>query len=151
MINDQEDNQELDILGNEEKVIYKKIDSSICGELLVLSKNKAEVSFVPKESMICDDKIIHSGFIFGAASYAAMCAINKKNSLIITSETKFFAPVELGQEVLFRAVALQSEGKKCEVKVEGLLLDIKIFEGIFAVAIFDKKLFKFHLKEDEKN
>lgn len=148
MIDEQENNQKLEILDNEEKAVCKDIDSSICGELLTLSKNKAEVSFIPKESMIYDDKIIHSGFIFGAASYAAMCAINKKNSLIITSETKFFAPVELGQEVLFRAVALQSEGKKCEVRVEGLLLDIKIFEGIFSVAIFDKKLFKFNIKED---
>ena len=44
-------------------------------------------------------------------------------------------------------MALQNGMKKCEVKVEGFLLDIKVFEAIFYIAIFDKKLFQ--LKDAE--
>ena len=57
------------------------------------------------------------------------------------------APIELGHEVIFQAEALQDDTKKCEVKVEGFLLDIKIFYGMFYIAVFDKKIFK--LKFDQ--
>ncbi|PAF42952.1 thioesterase [Helicobacter sp. 11S03491-1] len=136
---------------NEELIICTQLDTNVCGELISLSKNKAEVFFIPKESMVCDESMIYTGFIFNAASYAALCAINKKNSLIISSQTKFLAPIELGQQMIFKANALQSETKKCEVKVEGFLLDIKIFDGVFQIAIFDKKFFKFKLKDNKDN
>ncbi|PAF46369.1 thioesterase [Helicobacter sp. 12S02634-8] len=135
----------------EELIIGSKIDRSVCGELVSLSPNKAEVFFTPTEAMICDEGVIHMGFVFNAAAFSALCAINKKNSIIIGSEVKFLAPIEYGYELLFQASTLQSEAKKCEVKVEGFLLDIKVFEGIFYVAIFDKKLFKLRLKEDKKS
>lgn len=134
---------------SQELVIYQKIDHSLCGKLLKLSKNKAEVLFAPNENMISDEDIIHTGFIFNAASYTAMCALNKKNSIIISSETKFLAPIELNHQIIFKANVLQGESKKCEVKVEGFLLDIKIFDGMFYIAILDKKLFKLRLKDNE--
>ncbi|PAF44823.1 thioesterase [Helicobacter sp. 11S02596-1] len=143
------DQSEQGQVNNEELIICSKIDGGMCGELLTLSQNKAEVFFVPTEAMLCDDTTIHAGFVFNAAAYASLCAINKKNSIIIGSETKFLAPIELGHELIFRANALQSEAKKCEVKVEGFLLDIKVFDGIFYVAIFDRKLFKLKLKDEK--
>ncbi|PAF52296.1 thioesterase [Helicobacter sp. 13S00477-4] len=141
---------EKNITLKDKPIIYNKIDVSLYGELLSLSKNKAEVFFVPTETMIYDDESIHPGFVFSAAAYTAMCAINKKNSIIISSETKFLAPIEYGHELVFKANAIQGEAKKCEVKVEGFLLDIKIFDAIFYIAIFDKKLFRLKLKEDKE-
>ena len=126
------------------------INTEICGELIDIGENTAEVLFSTAVIMLSDgERSIHLGFLFNAAAYAALCAINKKNSIIISSETKFLAPIEIGQEILFRAVALQNGFKKCEVKVEGFLLDIKVFEGFFHIAIFDKKLFKLKLKDEE--
>lgn len=125
------------------------INADFCGELIKIGENSAEVVYATSSVMLSDEKAIHSGFIFGSAAYAALCAINKKNSIIISSETKFLAPIELGHEILFKATALQNGFKKCEVKVEGFLLDIKVFEGMFYIAIFDKKLFKLKLQGEE--
>ncbi|WP_104696872.1 MULTISPECIES: thioesterase [unclassified Helicobacter] len=133
-------------------VVCTNVNTDFCGELVRIAENSAEVVFVASSAMLSDsERTIHLGFIFNSASYAALCAINKKNAIIISSEVKFLAPIELGHEILFRATALQNGFKKCEVKVEGFLLDIKIFEGMFYIAIFDKKLFKLKLKEDQEN
>lgn len=126
------------------------INTELCGELVKLEENSADVIFSTAAIMLSDgEKAIHTGFIYNSACYAALCAINKKNSIIIASDTKFLAPIELGHEIIFRAQALQNGFKKCEVKVEGYLLDIKVFEGNFNIAIFDKKLFKLKLKDGE--
>lgn len=133
-------------------VVCTNINTDFCGELIRIAENNAEVVFTASSAMLSDnERMIHPGFVFNSASYAALCAINKKNAIIISSEVKFLAPIELGHEVLFKAVALQNGFKKCEVRVEGFLLDIKIFESMFYVAIFDKKLFKLKLKEDQED
>ncbi|EFR47191.1 hypothetical protein HCCG_01739 [Helicobacter cinaedi CCUG 18818 = ATCC BAA-847] len=122
---------------------------SIVGELVELYRNKAIVRFRPNERMIMDEsKMIHAGFVFNAASFAAMAAINKKYSVLIASDVKFLAPIELGHEITFKAQAIQSDTKKCEVKVEGFLLDIKIFDSLFHIAVFDKKIFKLRFKNE---
>ena len=122
-----------------------------CGDILLLTRGVANVRFVPEEHMVMDkeahNSLIHAGYIFNAASYAAMAAINKRHSIMIAADVKFLSPIELGHEVLFKGEALQDDTKKCEVKVEGFLLDIKIFYGIFHIAVFDKKIFK--LKFDQ--
>ncbi len=133
-------------------VICGSINTDFCGELIRISESNAEVVFSASQAMLSDEQgSIHSGFVFGSAAFAALCAINKKNSIIISSETKFLAPIELGHEILFKATALQNGFKKCEVRVEGFLLDIKVFEGIFYIAIFDKKLFKLKAKDEDES
>ena len=144
-----EDIQERNKLTNhlEDRSIAKDINFRLCGELVGLGHNISKVTFMPTEDMCVDSRLIHSGFVFGAASHGALTALNKKNSLIIGADIKFLAPIELGHEVIFQAEALQDDTKKCEVKVEGFLLDIKIFYGMFYIAVFDKKIFK--LKFDQ--
>lgn len=127
-----------------------KMLPAIVGEIVEFYRGKVVLHFVPNERMIMDDSnTIHAGFVFNAASYAAMAAINKKNSVLIASDVKFLAPIELGHEMVFKAEAAQIDSKKCEVKVEGFLLDIKIFDSIFHIAIFDKKIFKLRFKDNE--
>ncbi|MCI6216935.1 MAG: PaaI family thioesterase [Helicobacter sp.] len=129
--------------------ICTSLDS--CGSVLENSKNKASVSFVPNESMVSDidehSKLIHAGYIFNAASFAAMVAVNKKHSIMIAADVKFLSPIQLGHEIFFKAHALQHNTKKCEVKVEGFLLDIKIFDSIFHIAVFDKAPFSIALEK----
>lgn len=129
--------------------VCTSMPSSMSGELLELYRNKAVVRFTPNERMIMDEsKMIHAGFVFNSASFAAMAAINKKYSVLIAADVKFLAPIELGHEVIFKAESIQSDTKKCEVKVEGYLLDIKIFDSIFHIAVFDKKIFKLRFKDE---
>lgn len=129
----------------EDRSIARDLNFKLSGELVGLARNLSKVVFTPTSEMCVDSRLIHSGFVFSAAAHAALTALNKKNSLIIGADIKFLAPIELGHEVIFQAEALQDDTKKCEVKVEGFLLDIKIFYGIFFVAVFDKKIFKLKL------
>lgn len=126
----------------EDRSIAQDINFRLSGELIGLGHNISQIRFTPTEDMCVDSRLIHSGFIFSAASHCALTALNKKNSLVIGADIKFLAPIELGHEVIFKAEALQDDTKKCEVKVEGFLLDIKIFYGMFYIAVFDKKIFK---------
>ncbi|RAX53813.1 thioesterase [Helicobacter sp. 16-1353] len=127
--------------------IYKKINKDLCGEIIKLSKNEAMVKFIPTEKMVVDDSmLIHYGFIFSSASFCAMAAVNHPNSMIIYAETKFLSPVELNSEIIFKAKALQSDLKKREVVVEGFLYNIKIFDAVFHIVVFDKNIFKIDFK-----
>ena len=93
------ENINLDSIVNEERV-YKRIDSELCGTVIERKDNYASVKFVPTKKMIVDDNmIIHYGFIFSSASFCAISAVNKPNSIIIYSEVKFLSPVELGNEI----------------------------------------------------
>nr|WP_317404224.1 hotdog domain-containing protein [uncultured Helicobacter sp.] len=136
-------------LENDDLQVCTSMPAGIVGELVELYRDRAIVRFHPNERMIMDEsKMIHAGFVFNAASFAAMAAINKKYSVLIASDVKFLAPIELGHEVVFKAQAVQSDTKKCEVKVEGFLLDIKIFDSLFHIAVFDKKIFKLRFKDE---
>lgn len=122
-----------------------------CGNITKLAKGRAIVRFVPDENMVMDknerNQLIHSGYVFNAASYAAIVTINKRYSIMIASDVKFLAPIELGHEVFFYTQSTQDDSKKCEVKVEGYLLDIKIFDAVFHIAVFDKAPFSIALEK----
>ena len=141
------DEQEHLPIDNDTLAICTKLHA--CGEILTLTRGAANVRFVPEESMVMDEEahnsLIHAGYIFNAASYAAMAAINKRHSVMIAADVKFLSPIELGHEVIFKAVATQMDTKKCEVKVEGFLLDIKIFDSLFHIAVLDKPPFSIAL------
>lgn len=143
------ENKQFTQLEVDDLQVCMEMPQNVVGEITELYRNKAIVRFVPTEKMIMDEsKMIHAGFVFNSASYAAMVALNRKYSVIIASDVKFFAPIELGHEVIFKAEAVQSDTKKCEVKVEGFLLDIKIFDSMFHIAVFDKKIFKLRFKDE---
>lgn len=124
--------------------IYKKINRELCGELILpLEKGRAEVRFSPTDKMVADDKmLIHFGFIFNSASFCAMAAVNEPNSIIIYSEVKFLAPLELGNEVIFKANAIHNDLKKREISVEGFMYNVKIFDAIFHIVVFDNSIFR---------
>lgn len=113
---------------------------------------KASVLLEITGKMVLDKQgLVHSGYLFSSAAYCALLAVNEPNGIIIGSEVKFLAPIELGNEILFSAEALQEDTKKREVKVEGFVLDIKIFDAIFYIAVFDKHVLSLHItKEMEK-
>lgn len=128
--------------------VCKQLKPDLCGIIIQASKEEVVTKFQATKQMISDENdIIHSGFIFNAASYAAMCLVNQTYSLIIKSEVQFLAPLEFGQEMTFIATMRHSNNKQCEVVVKGSLLDIKIFEASFYISIFDKQIFKLDFQE----
>ena len=115
-------------------------------------KEQSSVLLETSSKMVVDKQgLIHSGNLFSSAAYCALLAVNNPNGIVIGAEVKFLAPIELGNEVLFRGETLQEDTKKREVKVEGFVLDIKIFDAMFYIAVFDKHVLSLHItKEMEK-
>lgn len=145
------DEDELLEEGIDELRICKKINKDLCGEIIKLHKNTAEVRFIPTEKMLLDDNmVVHYGFIFSSASFCALAAVNEPNAMIIYAETKFLSPIELNSEVVFKSHALQSDLKKREVVVEGFLYNIKVYDAIFHIIVFDKSMFKIDFQKVQK-
>lgn len=132
----------------EDLVVCKTLKSDLCGVIIRMSDEEVLIKFTPNEQMVGDENnLIHSGFIFNAANYAAMCLVNQAHSFTIGAEVQFLAPIELEQEMLFLATMKYANDKKYKVLVKGTLLDIKIFEATFHISVFDKQLFKLDFKE----
>ncbi|BCD70488.1 PaaI family thioesterase [Helicobacter suis] len=128
--------------------VCSKLDQTLCADLVSFSPNKATVCFTPKEFMLCEEDVVHAGFIVSAASFAALCALNKKHSLISSMKINLLAPIELKQEVYFNAIVVHASSKKCSIRVEGEFMEIKVFEGDFEILVFEKRPFKFNFKEE---
>ena len=131
--------------------VCQNIDSSN-GVIKELKNQQANVLLETTSKMILDKSgLVHSGNLYSSAAYSALLAVNHPNAIIIGVEMKFLAPIELGNEVLFKAQSLHEDTKKREVKVEGFVLDIKIFDALFSVAVLDKHILNLHIsKEKEK-
>ena len=118
---------------------HHSINESLCGKVIHTEEGKAEVWFHTSAAMIADEHgLIHGGFLFGAADYAAMAAVNDPNVVLGASEVKFLAPVRHGQTVLFRAEVTQQKGKKRVVTVTGECDGVKVFEGSFTALVLQK-------------
>lgn len=125
---------------------HPKINEHLCGEVKENKEGYARVMLVTNAEMVVDSVgLVHSGFIFASAAHAAMSAINDPNAIIVGADSKFLAPIEEGNVIDFEAKVLQKDTKKREVKVAGMILDIKIFEGIFHIVSFDRHVLRLKL------
>jgi acyl-coenzyme A thioesterase PaaI-like protein len=98
---------------------HLSIDHRLCGVPLVLAKGAASVALVTTEEMAADDRgLIHGGFIFGLADYAAMLAVNDPNVVLASAETRFRKPVEVGDRLVAAAHVDETTGRKNRVHVE---------------------------------
>ncbi|WP_120943828.1 MULTISPECIES: PaaI family thioesterase [Helicobacter] len=129
-------------------VVCSRLEQTLCADLISFGSGRATVCLVPKEFMLCEEDVVHAGFIVGAASFAALCALNKKNSLISSIKLSLLAPIELKQEIYFNATINHTSSKKVSVRVEGEFMEIKVFEGDFEILVFEKRPFKFNFKEE---
>ncbi|SMC09826.1 hotdog domain-containing protein [Nitratiruptor tergarcus] len=106
------------------------IDRTLCGDVVDLEEGYAKVVLKTTKQMQADTKgLVHGGFTFGAADFAAMAAVNNPNVVLVAAEVKFLAPVVVGDEVVFEAHILQREGKKAKVKVSGSVGGKEVFQG----------------------
>ena len=150
---EQEENLELDDYRDEtEQVLvqtHERINQNLCGEIVKLELGYVELRLTTTVDMLADDVgLIHGGFIFGAADYGAMLAVNEKNVVLVASDCQFLSPVKLHDEVNVIARVRHKEGRKRNVHVEAFVLDIKVFEGEFKTVITEKHVLKLHLLDD---
>lgn len=131
---------------------HQKIKNIYVGTLSLLSKNQSKVVLQTTNEMAVDEfGLIHNGFIFGAAEYAAVAAVNEEFIVIIGCRSKFFAPAKAGDIITFEAKGRFEEARKREIKVLGLINDIKVFEGIFQAVLLEHHILETKLDELQAN
>ena len=120
------------------------INQSLCGQLLSIDEGIAIVKINTTSQMVVDDhKLVHGGFIFGAADYAAMAAVNDPNVVLGSAEVKFLKPAKSGDSVTLKARVGKVNGKRRLVDVEGVDADGSIvFSGIFTCFVLEKHVFE---------
>ena len=117
------------------------IDPKLCGEVCSLAPNQAEVELQTHAGMAADQRgLVHGGFLFGAADYAAMLAVNHPNVVLGSARVQFTAPTRVGERVRFKAAVVSEKGRKREVEVEGRSSDDAkpCFLGSFTCVVLDQ-------------
>lgn len=147
----EDDELSIEDYGNENTVqlkTHEKINRELCGEIEKLDMGYVELKLVTTHEMIADSlNLIHGGFIFSAADYAAMAAVNEKNVVLVASECQFLSPVKFGDIVDFTAKVRHKEGRKRNVHVIAKVLDIKVFEGEFKTVVTERHVLKLKLMD----
>ena len=120
---------------------HKLINERFSGKIIEVSENRAKSILHTNIDMVADEMgLIHGGFIFSAADYVAMVAVNDPNVVLGASECRFVAPVRKGDSVVFEAKVVSINGKKRIVEVKGYI-DYKIvFKSIFTTFILEKHI-----------
>ena len=127
---------------------HQRINQDLCGEVIKMEQGYVEVKLITSPEMVADDiGLIHGGFIFSAADYAAMLAVNEQNVVLVGTDCQFLSPVKYHDEVDVVAKIRHKEGRKRNVHVQAFVLDIKVFEGEFKTVITDKHVLKLKLLE----
>ncbi len=135
---------------NLELKTHRRIDQSLCGTLLELTDGYAKVELETTRQMAVDELgLVHGGFTFAAADFAAMAAVNDPNVVLVSSECRFLSPVKVGDRVIFEAKELYKESRKRKIHVIGYFEDIKVFEGDFMAVVLERHVLKLKLLKDE--
>ncbi|MBE0513809.1 hotdog domain-containing protein [Sulfurimonas sp.] len=152
---DFDDNEELEVEDYRAKddvllKTHEEVNHDLCGEIEKMDIGYVELKLVTTHDMIADSKgLIHGGFVFGAADYAAMAAVNERNVVLVASNCQFLSPVKFGDIINFTAKVRHKEGRKRNVHVIGNVLDIKVFDGEFKTVVTDRHVLKLKLTEEE--
>ncbi len=95
------------------------IDRRLVGELLELGAGTARAALTLLPEMAADDRgLVHGGFAFGLADYAAMLAVNHPLVVLASSSVRFLAPTRVGERLVAEARVVEATGRKRRVQVE---------------------------------
>lgn len=115
------------------------INASLCGVPESLAEGTATVRLTTTADMGADDRgLVHGGFVFGLADYAAMLAVNDPNVVLGAAETRFLAPVRVGEDVVAVARRTSVERRKHMIEVEVRVGEDVVMSGVFTTFVLGK-------------
>ncbi len=118
---------------------HQRIDPGLCGRPETLEPGLARVALTALPVMAADDReLVHGGFVFGLADYAAMLAVNDPNVVLGAAEVRFTAPVVVGETLLAEAKLTETAGKKRLVAVTVRRGQDAVFTGTFTCFVPEK-------------
>lgn len=123
-------------------VTHQAIDQFLCGRPLEVEAGLSRVELETLPSMAADASgLVHGGFIFSLADYAAMIAVNHPNVVLGAADVKFLKPVRVGDTVLAEARLQEVQGKKHWVAVSVVQKKETVFQGMFTCFVLDQHIF----------
>jgi acyl-coenzyme A thioesterase PaaI-like protein len=115
---------------------HRAIDHRLVGEPMELEAGRAAVRLTTTSEMAADERgLVHGGFVFGLADYAAMLAVNEPNVVLAAAECRFLAPVVVGAELVAAAETIAVEGIRRRIRVTVTAGSTAIFEGELSCAV----------------
>lgn len=92
------------------------LDPAWCGTPVELREGTAEVELLTHPGMAADEHgLVHGGFVFGLADYAAMLAVNDPLVVLAGAEVRFVRPVRVSERLRATAAVGDAEGRKRQV------------------------------------
>jgi acyl-coenzyme A thioesterase PaaI-like protein len=120
---------------------HGKISAALCGRPEELRDGYARVVLDASSDMAADDRgLIHGGFTFGLADYAAMLAVNEPTVVLASATTKFLGPVVAGERLEAEATLDRTDGRKRWVKVTVRRGETVVMEGDFMAVVPDRHI-----------
>ena len=117
------------------------INPQLVGRPVALTPGRAEVRLITTQDMIADQYgLVHGGFTFGLADYAAMLAVNDPNVVLGAAEVKLLAPIRVGSEMTAVAEVREEKGKKRIVDCRVAVGEVAVMEGSFTCFVLEKHI-----------
>jgi acyl-coenzyme A thioesterase PaaI-like protein len=122
------------------KKTHDKANPELVGTpLKIVDGVEAEVELRATPDMAVDGRgLVHGGFTFGLADYAAMLSVNHPNVVLGKSVSRFIAPVKVGDLMKAKAVVESQDGRRREVKVEVTIEEKIVYTGTLNCYILEK-------------
>jgi uncharacterized protein (TIGR00369 family) len=99
-------------------VTHRAVDPRWIGEPLDLGEGTARAALLTLPEMAVDGRgLVHGGFVFGLADYAAMLAVNDSNVVLGGAEVRFLKPVSVGDRLVAEAHVIEVKGRRQRVDV----------------------------------
>ena len=115
------------------------ISPTLVGRVTSLDEGTATASLLATKEMAADDRgLVHGSFTFGLADYAAMCAVNDPNVVLGAADTRFLAPVTVGQTMVASASVQTVKGRKNVVDVRVDVDGKTVMTGTFTCFVLDQ-------------
>jgi uncharacterized protein (TIGR00369 family) len=117
---------------------HLSINQRLCGKPIHVKNGNSRVELVTTPEMAADNThLVHGGFVFGLADYAAMLAVNHPNVVLGSAEVKFLKPVQVGDQLLASATVKNISGKKQIVDVIVKNSNISVLSGNFICFVLE--------------
>jgi uncharacterized protein (TIGR00369 family) len=124
-------------------ITHREIDQKLCGKPIELSERYSKVELQTTTEMAVDSTgLVHGGFVFGQADYAAMIAVNHPNVVLGGAEIRFLKPVKAGEILIAEANVTEVKGKKNTAVVTVTRNGETVFEGTFFCFVLEKHVLK---------
>lgn len=118
---------------------HRSIDPELVGVATIPEEGRSIVTLKTTPRMAADETgLVHGGFVFGAADYAAMTAVNHPMVVLGAADLRFLKPVRVGETIQAHAKVEAIQGKKRLVQVRVVCNEQEIFSGSFICFVLER-------------